>query len=132
MLDVRNVGDDAVFRLVRIEPYLGAVQVVGEWLRSADPEHRWLLVDREGQVLLVSSSSSAAKHTVMRFEVTPFEDALPAHAELTVRQGHLAFKPIVDAGGYTFVVAGETLGVPRTASLSFSAASVGDDEVELE
>src|SRR5262249_37513701 len=88
VLDVREVEGDTMFRLVRIDPYLGAAQVIGEWPRRADAEHRWLVVDRDGQVLLVSSSSSAARHTVMRFEVSPFEDAVPARAALSVREGH--------------------------------------------
>lgn len=132
VLDTYESGGEPKYRLLRVEPYLGIVQVVGEWTRRADVSRRSLLVDQDGQVLLVSSSERADKHTVMRFEATPFDDSARVRAALAVRSGTLAFDPIIDGGGYTFVIAGRELGVQRVDGLSFTAAALGDDERELE
>jgi hypothetical protein len=113
-------------------PYSGATWVAGEWPRKPHPKDQWLVVDNDGRVLLVSSSPSKKEHTILRFGVTPFDDAGPLPLKLAVRSGWLAFRPLSDADGYTFVLQGKgCLTVDRVRTLVWAPASLGADESEL-
>lgn len=120
-------------RLTRIDPFLGGSWTVGEWPRRPHAKDQWLVVDRDGQVLLASSSTSKKMYAIMRFEVTPFEDTAPIRTVLAARPGRLAFRPSADADGYSFVLkkAGGFV-VDRFAQLGAQSAELGDDEAALE
>jgi len=122
--------DGQMVRLVRVEPYLGAVSLVGQWPRGAYFRQQWLLVDQDGQVLLVSSSEAKGQHAVMRFEVVPFLWSAPVEvAWLEVRDGALAFEPLVDISGYTFArKTPEGIAIDRRSSLGGAEATLAEVE----
>jgi len=125
--------DGQMVRLVRVEPYLGAVSIVGQWPRGAYFRQQWLLVDHDGQVLLVSSSEAKGQHAVVRFGVVPFLWSAPVEvAGLEVRDGALAFEPLVDISGYTFArKTPEGIAVDRRSSLGGSEATLAEVEAFL-
>jgi hypothetical protein len=94
-------------RLVRIDPYLGVAEPVAQLERAGEYDRHWLLTDVAGQVLLVASSASKQSNAVARLTVVPFRAAAPVLVErMEVLPGELAFAPLVDVSGYTFVIAG--------------------------
>jgi hypothetical protein len=115
-------------RLVRVDPYLGIHEPVGSWPRSGRWQEHWLVVDRDGQVLLVASSHGKKEHALARFRLVPLRSiAPPALDWLEHRPGRLAFAPLVDISGYTFVTrqAGE-LSVERREQLDGLPATLAD------
>lgn len=119
VLDSDAAGQTA--RLVRIQPYLGLVETVGQWTRSGLADGHWLMVDIDGQMLLVSSSSTKDKHVVARFHAVPFDSVTPVVVEwvASARAHAVVLPPLVDRQGYTFVYQGHGgLQVHREAALT--------------
>jgi hypothetical protein len=132
ILDSQVIDGIATVRLVRIEPYLGTTQVLGQWPAEPSVLGRWLGLDRDGQVLLIATS--AERYGVVRVEVVPFEDALPTRPLLAVRDGRLAFRPLVDASGYSFVRksnASDDLNIDCVAELALARSGLADLEPAL-
>jgi len=99
-----DVDGKTFTRLLRIDPYTGAVEPVGFWPTGggASPQ-LWLVVDQDGGVLLASSSSQ--HYSVARFSVDPYRLVGAVTLEsIAQRPGRLAGEPIVDARGYGFVL----------------------------
>jgi hypothetical protein len=94
----------SVARLYRVEPYLGAVQLVGAWRRDPARDRVFLVLDRDGAVLLVTSSTAGAVHSVVRLEATPYAPQTPLRISLTHSPGALVLPPFADAAGYSFAL----------------------------
>jgi hypothetical protein len=89
-------------RLTRIDPATGESEILGTWPKFGLYDRHWLLVDRDGSILLTASSQKLNKHTVLRLESTG--------SGVQVRLARLgskalAFSPVVDASGYWFASA---------------------------
>jgi hypothetical protein len=107
VLDEVEAAGKTKARLYRVEPYTGAILSVGDWPRKGHADRHWLLLDRDGQVLLVASSSTQGKmHAVARFEVKPAEPAAPLRFSFAVRGRSLALAPFADPAGYGIVLVG--------------------------
>ena len=92
-------------RLVRIDPSTGESELVWRGPRLGLFDRYWLAADRDGQVLLFSSSGILRKHVTVRFEADPYVLGT-AHAVLArFEQGALLGAPLVDHFGYQFVTA---------------------------
>lgn len=92
-------GTDA--RLVAIEPARMTARVIGTWPRHAAWDRQWLVVDRDGALLLASSSASLKKHAVARIDLRNGGNQVDG-----IASGRKAFVlPIlVDGSGYTLVL----------------------------
>jgi len=115
-------------RLVRIDPYLGFAEPAALWPKAPKAQNHWLLVDRDGQVVLVTTSKK--QHAIARLNVVPFLPGGDAKVDaLEVRDGQLAFTPLVDISGYTFVIRqGSKLVVERRDALGGAVASLAELE----
>lgn len=104
--DQRKHGETAsdVIRLVRLDPYMGRAAVVAEWEKNDAYDKYFLVVDRDGQVLLVQSDSRAGHYVVAQFEGMLFDRATaPTVKQCVLRKGTLLGEPSADLSGYTFV-----------------------------
>jgi hypothetical protein len=90
-------------RLLRIDPVTGNVEVVATWPRLGVFQQRWLLTDRDGHLLVASSSAALRRHMLARIEVTPTVKV----TTLLLREGSLGTPPIVEPSGYRFLVDGK-------------------------
>jgi hypothetical protein len=112
-------------RLTRVHVETGYNQIMAEWERDSDWDRQWLRLDQDGRVLLFSSNSSSHVHYVARLAVAPFVSGAPLVVEaLTGREGALAYRPIVDMAGYTFIRDDDV--VERVDSLDGDPADVED------
>ncbi len=84
-------------RLVRYETR-GGGRVLGEWARGATWDRHWLVVDRDGDVLVGASSAALGRHAVARLREGRF-------VSMSEDAGALAWAPLAIGGGYvTFPV----------------------------
>lgn len=92
-------GGSTLAWLLRVDVFSGALQQLGSWLRLGVVHDRhFLVVDRDGALLLVATSALAGKHVVVRLSVPALDVEGVMHAK-----GDLASSPIVDPAGYLFV-----------------------------
>ena len=77
----------------------GEAHVVGTWPRLKLFEKHWLMLDRDGSVLLFASSTHTRAHWV--FKLDPEQGTLEG---MRRTKGMLAVRPSVDMGGYSFLV----------------------------
>jgi hypothetical protein len=119
---------DMEARLYRVEPYLGAVQLVGAWRHQPERDRVSLVLDRDGAVLLVTSSTTRAAHSVVRFEATPYAARKPLRVSLRHWPGALAATPFADAAGYSFVLRGPegALQLERQTDLGLLSGDLSD------
>lgn len=99
ILDEPGQGKNARARLSRLQPGTGVVEVLGEWSRTGKFDQHWLILDRDGRVLLAASSEKVNKHVVLRL------DAVGGALQVVnsfAGQHALALRPLVDAEGYGF------------------------------
>jgi len=103
VLDDMTVDNVITTRLVRINPKSLQHEVVWQGSKSGEFDGHWLVIDRDGHVLLVSSSSAFNKHVTVKIQATPhmFGTAKPTLVRLG--QGALLSAPTVDSDGYTFL-----------------------------
>ena len=99
LLDERLVKGKMVARLVRVDIYRGVVTLVGEWPKSADFDKQWLFLDRDGIVLLASTSTT--HHAIARFVVPPLAAHGTVELSMAIDPRALAFSPFADASGYS-------------------------------
>ncbi len=99
LLDERTVGGQKLARLVRVDVHRGVVTPVGEWPRKTAFDRQWLWLDRDGAVLLASTSKN--HHAVARFEVPPLVAHGTIGVGIAIDSHALAFAPIADVGGYS-------------------------------
>ncbi|MBI5537876.1 MAG: hypothetical protein HY898_34440 [Deltaproteobacteria bacterium] len=62
-------------------------------------DRHWLLLDRDGSVLLVASSTKLRKHAIFRFTAVGSGVRL-----VRIAAGYLPSAPVVDLAGYGFIV----------------------------
>jgi hypothetical protein len=119
---------DMEARLYRVEPYLGAVQLVGAWRHQPERDRVSLVLDRDGAVLLVTSSTTRAAHSVVRFEATPYAARKPLRVSLRHWPGALAGAPFADAAGYSFALRGPegTAQLERRTELGLLSGELSD------
>ena len=99
ILDELGEGKSARARLSRLQLGTGMVEVLGEWSRTGKFDRHWLILDRDGRVLLAASSEKVNKHVVLRL------DAAAGGLQVVnsfAGQHALALRPLVDAEGYGF------------------------------
>jgi hypothetical protein len=128
-------GDIAPFvRLVRLDLTVGVPVVVGTWPWTWSWDQHYLLQDRDGQVLLYSSSSSWAldEHAVARLRSAGMSaDERIVVEKLAIEPGMMPIPPVVDMAGYgmpfQFVGTTGTLYDPgRRDTLPGAPASLAD------
>lgn len=105
VLDQHRHGGLLLARLVSIDPSTGHHTLVGAWPRVRllgdwVYDRRWLVVDRDGSLLVVASSSRLRNHAIVRIDLadTPTVDGV------RLAPGLLGAAPAVDAGGYSLVI----------------------------
>lgn len=86
-------------RLTRVQAGTGEAEVLGTWPRLKLFESHWMMLDRDGSVLLFASSSRTRAHWV--FKLDPDSGGLVG---MRRRNGMLAVRPSVDMDGYSFLV----------------------------
>jgi hypothetical protein len=116
------------WRLLRIQPTTGYTQVVATWNENSPWDWYRLVLDHDGQVLLVATHESSNKHVVARIEVTPYHGYDPIMvSHLDIRTGTIAFPPAVHAVGYTFYLFSDGVhAVELREKLGGSAATLQD------
>ncbi len=100
---------------MRVDPASGQAQQLGTWPRLGVFDQHWLVVDRDGGVLLVASSSLLRKHTVVRFWVQP--ETQPQVTLVRFGKRAVAMMPWVDALGYSFPVTIKQDALPQVVRL---------------
>ncbi len=118
--EVREGTHLPMARLTRVHAGTGVAEVVGTWPRLKLFESHWMMLDRDGAVLLFASSSHTRAHWV--FKLNPDTGALEG---MRRRNGMLAMRPSVDMGGYSFLVqnsASQSPTVVRRADLDLVPA----------
>ena len=99
ILDEVRVGHHlALGRLTRVNAGTGEADVVKTWPRLKLFDKHWMMLDRDGSVLLFASSSHTRAHWV--FKLDPEEGALVG---MRRNKGMLAGRPSVDTEGYSFL-----------------------------
>ena len=88
-------------RLLRIDPHAGGVQVVASWPYLGLFDRQWLVVDREGDVMVVASSRTLRTHLVLT--VGERDEQVRAR-RVQLGFGELAEAPAVDPLGVTWFV----------------------------
>ncbi len=98
ILDEITSGSRTLVRLTRVNPVSGQVEMLGTWPRLRIFDSHWLVIDRDGTVLLAASSQKVNKHVVIRID-----NATQPHVDnVYLGQHALALAPLVDGEGYAF------------------------------
>jgi hypothetical protein len=129
VLDEVLDGGISTARLYRVEPYDGRVRLVGPWPRLGDYDRHWLVLDRDGQVLVVASSEALKGHAVVRLEATAFQPTAALRASCKLRPKALALAPFADPWGYSFAWAtanGKKLMLQRRKKLHLQACPLSN------
>jgi hypothetical protein len=101
ILDEVKQGFLKKVRLVRLDPATGEFEQIGSWLKLGLFNQHWLVLDKDGEVLLAASSDALKQHTLVRFDNHGGGWKLD---RVVLGQGALAFKPMVDEAGYSLVI----------------------------
>jgi len=106
VLDQLDSGPIPRARLTRIDPVSGKHTVVGTWprLRLGHKwvfDKHWLVLDQDGSVLLVASSSMINKHVIIRINV---DDDTAEVDGVRIALHALAGPPAVDPAGYSLLL----------------------------
>gem|GEM_PF-2442254 len=128
VLDEVKQGPRSFGRLVRVAPGTGQAEVLGMWPRRRIFDRQWLVLDRDGDVLVVASSRALKKHVVVKIDVTP------ARAEVRlvrVAPRALAMAPVVDMQGYSFPVEVKSNALPSVVRLQELAGQATGQWSEL-
>jgi hypothetical protein len=105
-------------------------RILGTWPRHQAWNRHWLVVDRDGAVLLASSNVTAKQHAISRLDIVP-----SGTVEMQVdgiESGNRAFvlPPLVDASGYTLLLrqapGNGKVKRERHAQLPLNSATVSD------
>ncbi len=88
-------------RLTAIDPTGGAVAALGSWPRHPGWDRHFLAVDRDGGLLVASSSSTKKKHAILRIDV---RKKPPAVDGVDRGKRALRMEPVIDASLYTLVL----------------------------
>jgi hypothetical protein len=115
---------DGSARLSAVDFMSQGVREVGRWPRHAEWDAQWLLVDRDGALLVGSSSTSRGEHAVVRVST----GAAPAAQGIERAPGTLVVAPLVDGAGRTLVLRGATGGVAvdRKGGFAWAPATFDD------
>lgn len=97
-----------VARLTTVDPQTGATEVIGLWPRLKHYDSHWLLLDQDGSVLFIASSTKLRLHLAFRFADHGANIRL-----LRVGQGFLPSPPVVDLVGYGLIVQQNKNAAPR-------------------
>lgn len=123
VLDERS---DGTARLATVDPDGGGVVTVGVWPRHPAWDLHWLVVDRDGAVLLASASTSTQKHAITRIEAAT--GGGPKVTGRLVGARALVLPPLVDGAGYTQVLRkakeNEEVETERVYTLPFVASQL--------
>jgi len=106
VLDQLDSGPIPRARLTRIDPVSGKHTIVGTWprLRLGHKwvfDKHWLVLDQDGSVLLVASSSMINKHVIVRINV---DGDTPQVGGVRIAPHALAGPPAVDPAGYSLLL----------------------------
>jgi hypothetical protein len=125
-------GINSVSKLVRINLRTLEHEVI--WVGPSNWyfDNYWLTVDRDGQVLLTSSSLSWDLYATMRIEADPYVLGTEVPTAEQYGYGRLVTAPMVDAEGYLFVAVDgqngfQTLRVEELAPPSPNGISIGNN-----
>ena len=88
-------------RLVSVDPLSGKVAVVTRLEDFERYDSLWTVVDTDGGILVVGSSSKTATYRVAKLRIGQDDSSVTC---LTRGTGTLAMAPIVDTHGYSFVI----------------------------
>lgn len=121
ILDEIGQKKNARARLSRLEPGTGVVEVLGEWSRTEKFDRHWLILDRDGRVLLAASSEKVNKHVVLRLD----DAAGGLVANSFAGQHALALPPLVDAEGYAFATLVASHKMPVVVRLKALTGGIG-------
>ena len=115
-----------VARLVEVVVDNPAATVLATWPRDPDWDRHFLVVDRDGALLLASSSSQQNKHAIARLDVLE-PNALVVDG-IDAGNRPLAFPLLVDSAGYTIVLKknASQLERVRKLELDLSPATIAD------
>ncbi len=88
-------------RLTAVDPISGVASAIGAWPRHAEWDREYLVVDRDGALLVASSKSAGKKHAIFRIDARKKPPTIDG-----VEKGKRAFvyQPVVDMSGYTLVL----------------------------
>lgn len=102
-------------------------RILGTWPRHQAWNRHWLVVDRDGDILLASSNVTAKRHAISRLDIGNTEMQVDG-----ITEGNRAFvlPPLVDARGYTLLLrqsqGNGKVNRERYVNLPLSSASVSD------
>jgi hypothetical protein len=116
-------GPKKHMRLSIINPASGKVTVVGEWPKIGAFDRHWLLLDQDGSILLVASSSVLGQHVIVKLTRSTQGVFLGG---FHTGEHALISSPVVDEAGYWFPVEQKKqpgVRLLRLAALSPKAAS---------
>ncbi len=116
VIEDTGTGSHRRERIVRVRPGTGEADVFGTWPRGGLFDQHWLVVDRDGSMLVVASSQQPNKHVVARIAIGDRDD-LDVEG-VWVAKGTLATAPSVDPDGYSFPISTGPTTLPRVVRLS--------------
>jgi hypothetical protein len=122
VLDERAFGPVRIARLARIDPVTGKHETVGAWPRLRLFDRHWLVVDRDGSVLVAASSAKLRKHMIVRVRV---DAPHPRVGGVYVGGFEITGPPVVDEEGY-WLIGFSRAGGPRVERLTDLKARPGD------
>lgn len=99
--EVAGIGNFKKARLVRLDPTSGEFEQVGMWPRLGVYNRFWLFLDKDGEVLFTASSDLLKMHSTFRFDNHQANHHLD---RVLFEPGALAYRPLVDQEGYSFIV----------------------------
>jgi hypothetical protein len=89
-------------RLYRVDPYSGGALLVGQWPRGGAFDQHWLVLDREGRVLLAASSGGRREHALVRLAASRHDDGAPLGLSCATAPKALDAEPLIHRTGYSF------------------------------
>jgi hypothetical protein len=101
-------------RLTRVDIVSGAAEVLSTWQVQGLTDRAWLVTDREGSILLVTSSSLQNSYAVAR---VVFEGPAARVERQKTYSGRLAAPPVADLTGLRLVRPAADLGKPQLGAI---------------
>jgi hypothetical protein len=115
-------------RLASVDPTSKAVAILGTWPRHAAWDRHWMVVDRDGSVLIASSNSAKESHSIARLIVA--DPAAPSISGVAKGNRALVLAPLADRVGYTVFTwksqGNNKVKVERVAALAFKPANLAN------